>query len=144
VRIFDSLSSPWFRHDQEMIVSDLLDKKTLAKAISGCEVVYNFAAIADLDEVLNKTIETANINVIGTSCYWRLAEKYRCNVISLPARSMFTGVLLVQSGTPAGAFIFLPSTIANPSSTVSVAPFIAGQSSELDNLNRFFISTSDC
>ena len=65
MRIFDSLSSPWFRHDQEMIVSDLLDKKTLAKAISGCEVVYNFAAIADLDEVLNKTIETANINVIG-------------------------------------------------------------------------------
>ena len=65
VRIFDCVSSPWFRHDQEMIVGDLLDEKTLAKAISGCEVVYNFAAIADLDEVLNKTIETANINVIG-------------------------------------------------------------------------------
>jgi hypothetical protein len=127
-----------------MIVGDLLDEKTLAKAISGCEVVYNFAAIADLDEVLNKTIETAKINVLGTSCYWRLAEKHWWNVISLPALSMFTVVLLVRSGTPAGVFIFLPSTIANPSSTVSVAPFTAGQSSESDNLNRFFISASDC
>ena len=65
MRIFDSLSSPWFRHDQEMIVCDLLDEKTLAKAISGCEVVYNFAAIADLNEALNKPIETAKINVLG-------------------------------------------------------------------------------
>ena len=65
MRIFECVSSPWFRHDQEMIVGDLLDEKTLAKAISGCEVVYNFAAIADLNEALNKPIETAKINVLG-------------------------------------------------------------------------------
>ncbi len=47
-----------------MIGGDLLDEKTLAKARSGCEVVYNFTAIADLDEALNKPIETAKINVL--------------------------------------------------------------------------------
>ena len=67
MRIFDCVSSLWFRHDQEMIVCDLLDEKTLAKAISGCEVVYNFAAIADLNEALNKPIETVKINVLGNS-----------------------------------------------------------------------------
>ena len=67
MRIFECVSSPWFRHDQEMIVCDLLDEKTLAKAISGCEVVYNLAAIADLNEALNKPIETVKINVLGNS-----------------------------------------------------------------------------
>ena len=54
VRVFDKVKSPWLRPNQEMIVCDLLDEKTLAKAISGCEVVYNFAAIADLIEALNR------------------------------------------------------------------------------------------
>ena len=40
------------RLDQRMIVGDLLDQATLNQAIDGCEVVYNFAAIADLDEAL--------------------------------------------------------------------------------------------
>ena len=29
----------------------------------GCEVVYNFAAIADLDEALHKPVETLQVNV---------------------------------------------------------------------------------
>ena len=52
VRIFDRMYSPWLRQDQEMIVGDLLDQATLDQASDGCEVVYNFAAIADLDKAL--------------------------------------------------------------------------------------------
>jgi len=59
------VTSQWLITEQEIIVGDLMDEKTLAKAITGCEVVYNFSAIADLDEALNKTIEIAKINVIG-------------------------------------------------------------------------------
>ena len=65
VRIFDCVESPWLRSEQEMIVGDLLDEKILAKAIAGCDVVYNFAAIADMDEALNKPIETVKVNVLG-------------------------------------------------------------------------------
>jgi UDP-glucose 4-epimerase len=65
VTIFDRETSQWLNTEQEMIVGDLLDEKTLAKAITGCDVVYNFAAIADIDEALNKPIETAKINVLG-------------------------------------------------------------------------------
>ena len=57
--------SPWIHQDQQMIVGDLLDQATLDQAIDGCEVVYNFAAIADLDEALEKPVETARINVLG-------------------------------------------------------------------------------
>ena len=65
VRIFDRMSSPWLHQDQQMILGDLLDQETLDQAIDGCEVVYNFAAIADLDEALEKPIETARINILG-------------------------------------------------------------------------------
>ena len=65
VRIFDLMTSPWLCNDQEMMVGDMLDENTLAKAISGCEVVYNFAAISDLDEALSNPIKTTRINVLG-------------------------------------------------------------------------------
>ena len=62
---FDQVISPWLRPDQEMIVGDLLDESMLTKAIEGCDVVYNFAAIADLDEARNIPIETVRVNVLG-------------------------------------------------------------------------------
>ena len=65
VRVFDRGPSPWLHQDQQMIVGDLLDQAALDQAIDGCEVVYNFAAIADLDEALSKPLETARINVLG-------------------------------------------------------------------------------
>ena len=54
VRIFDRKDSPWKRTDQEMIVGDLVDNDLLSKAIAGSDVVYNFAALADLDEARDK------------------------------------------------------------------------------------------
>ena len=54
VRIFDSSESPWIRSDQTMLIGDLMDKTALYKAIQGCDIVYNFAAIADLDEARSR------------------------------------------------------------------------------------------
>ena len=50
-----------------MMVGDMLNKNTLAKGISGSEVIYNFAAIADLDEALINSIETTKIHVLGNA-----------------------------------------------------------------------------
>lgn len=66
VRIYDRTPSPWLRPDQEMIVGDILDVDVLTRAIGGSDVVYNFAAIADLNDALNKPIETVQVNVLGT------------------------------------------------------------------------------
>ena len=65
VRIFDKIPSPWLKENQEMIIGDILDQTTLTNAIDGCDVVYNYAAIADLDEALSKPKQTADINIIG-------------------------------------------------------------------------------
>ena len=65
VRIFDRVPSPWLSQNQEMIVGDLLDQNALEAAISGSDVVDNFAALADLNEALNKPIESIQVNVLG-------------------------------------------------------------------------------
>jgi UDP-glucose 4-epimerase len=67
VRVFDCVESPWLRKDQTMIVGDILDLEALNKAISGCEVVYNYAAISSLNEALYKPIDTIKINVLGNT-----------------------------------------------------------------------------
>ena len=48
-----------------MIVVDFLDNDLLNKAIAGSEIVYNFAALADLDHARHKPVETININILG-------------------------------------------------------------------------------
>jgi UDP-glucose 4-epimerase len=65
VRIFDRAKSPWLRPDQEMVEGDLLDRHALDHAVRGATVVYNFAALADLNRALSEPLETVRINVLG-------------------------------------------------------------------------------
>ena len=67
VRIYDREISPWKRADQEMVVGDLLDVNLLNEVISGAEVVYNFAALADLNTALDQPVETVRVNVLGNT-----------------------------------------------------------------------------
>ena len=65
VIIFDREKSNYLRQDQIMVVGDILDNELLVKVIKGADVVYNFAAIADLNQAVDKPLKTANINIIG-------------------------------------------------------------------------------
>lgn len=67
VRIYDRNASPWLRDDQEMVVGDLLDAERLQSAVADSDIVYNFAALADLNQALDKPIETVKINVLGNA-----------------------------------------------------------------------------
>jgi UDP-glucose 4-epimerase len=48
-----------------MCVGDLLAFESLKEVVKGCDAVYNFAALADLNEALVKPLETVNINILG-------------------------------------------------------------------------------
>lgn len=67
VFIYDRAASPWRRSDQAMVEADILDDVALNEAIADCEAVYNFAAIADLNEALDKPLETIKINILGNA-----------------------------------------------------------------------------
>ena len=49
-----------------MIVGDVLDLDSLCAAVSGSDVVYNFAALADLNDARDKPLQTVQVNILGT------------------------------------------------------------------------------
>jgi UDP-glucose 4-epimerase len=67
VRIYDRKASAWLQVGQEMIIGDLMDVASLEVAVKGSDIVYNFAALADLNQALDKPIETVQINVLGNA-----------------------------------------------------------------------------
>jgi len=63
--VFDLLPSPWLQGEQQMVVGDILDDDAVNLTIEGADIVYNFAALADLDKALYKPQKTVNINILG-------------------------------------------------------------------------------
>ncbi len=67
VTVFDTEVSPWLRHDQSMLLGDITDPSDVRAAVQECDVVYNFAAVADLNEAMASPVESARINVLGNT-----------------------------------------------------------------------------
>lgn len=65
VNILDSSHSKWLRNDQKMIIGDILEYEFVNQVVSNYYAVYNFAAIADLNEAINRPIDTIKINILG-------------------------------------------------------------------------------
>ncbi len=65
VRIFDRSPSSYLREGQQMVVGDIMDRDAVARAAQGCDYVYNFAGIADIDDAKDRPLDTANANIIG-------------------------------------------------------------------------------
>ena len=65
VTIYDKTKSQWLRSDQKIVIGDVLDSKKLHQTIDSAEVVYNFAALADLNQALEQPHKTVNINILG-------------------------------------------------------------------------------
>jgi UDP-glucose 4-epimerase len=79
VRIFDRVASRWKGPDQEMIVGDVLDTRALDAVVDGCQVAYNFAGIADLDEALSKPVDTVRVNILGNVGVLEACRRHNVN-----------------------------------------------------------------
>lgn len=67
VIIYDRSPSPWLKPDQQMVVGDILDADAVRNAIDGCDVVYNFAGIADISEASRHRLESIRCNILGNA-----------------------------------------------------------------------------
>jgi UDP-glucose 4-epimerase len=94
--IFDIQKSPYLQKGQKMIVGNILDKKAVEKAVTGCYVVYNFAGIASIEEAHKKPVETIESNILGTTI---ILEACRKNNVK---RFVFASTIYVYSD--AGSF----------------------------------------
>lgn len=91
VAIFDLKSSPFLKQEQDMIVGDILDEPAVTEAVKGCDIVYNFAGLADIDEVAQKPLESVKANILGNS---NILEACRKTKVS---RFVFASSLYVYS-----------------------------------------------
>ena len=75
VKIFDLKPSAYIKPNQKMIIGDILDAEKVRDAVNGCDYVYNFAGIADLDDASVKPLETAIQNIKGTVILLEAAQQ---------------------------------------------------------------------
>ncbi len=75
VVIFDCKESPYLKSEQKMIVNNILNKKAVEKAIRDCEIVYNFAGIADIDEASQRPLDSVRTNILGNSIILEACRK---------------------------------------------------------------------
>ena len=66
VTIFDKRKSRWLKKNQRMVVGDLNNNSQVEKAIKGCNYVFHFAGLSDLNEALFKPKDSAINNIVGT------------------------------------------------------------------------------
>ena len=74
VTIFDIKKSKWLKQNQSFIRGNLFSKN-LAKAVNKQDVIFNFAAISDIDEAMKNPLKTAETNIIGTLKILELIKK---------------------------------------------------------------------
>ncbi|MBI2625274.1 MAG: NAD(P)-dependent oxidoreductase [Candidatus Nealsonbacteria bacterium] len=96
VVVFDLKKSPYIKEDQTMVIGDIADQKKVGEAIKGCQIAYNFAAIADLDKAKENPLETVKTNILGNAVI--LEATKRENV----KRFVFASTIYVYSN--AGSF----------------------------------------
>jgi UDP-glucose 4-epimerase len=65
VIIYDKTESQWLRNNQKIVIGDVQETEKLNQVIAGAEVVFNFAALADLNQALKQPLKTVNINILG-------------------------------------------------------------------------------
>lgn len=65
VLIFDKNPSAYIQKNQQIIVNDIMDFEAVKKAVKGSDVVYNFVALADIEQAHSNPFDTVKYNILG-------------------------------------------------------------------------------
>lgn len=96
VVIFDLKKSLYLKEKQFSIAGDINDQRLVEKAIKGCEVVYNFAGISDMEKARKRPLEAVRNNILGNTILLEASKN------SAVKRFVFASTLYVYS--KAGSF----------------------------------------
>ncbi len=66
VTLCDRTPSPYRQDGQKEAVGDILDQAFVREQVQGMDAVYHFAGIADIDECLQRPVDVARVNILGT------------------------------------------------------------------------------
>lgn len=91
VTIFDITASSYLQKGQKMVVGNILDRNAVRNAVRGCDVVYNFAGIADLAKAKEDPVRAVEINILGNTIILDACREYNIK------RFVFASSLYVYS-----------------------------------------------
>lgn len=74
VTIFDIKKNKSKKKKIKFILGDIRNLKSLSKAINGKEIVFNFAALSDIDVARNKPSETIILNILAVSNMLKISK----------------------------------------------------------------------
>lgn len=77
VSIYDMQKPRRTNGEFRFVQGSILDVDAVEKAVAGNEIVYNFAGLADLNDSIDKPVETVSLNVIGNLNVLEAARKHR-------------------------------------------------------------------
>jgi UDP-glucose 4-epimerase len=66
VVIYDRTKSRWLSPGQTMNVGNVLDADTVRAVMAGCEAVYHLAAMANINDAIDRPREAVEVNIMGT------------------------------------------------------------------------------
>ncbi len=96
VKIFDQNPSQWIRDDQELVIGNILDRDLMNEVVTGADIVYHFAGIADIGEAKEHPFDTIQSNVMGTTI------ALEASVLANVSRFVYASTMYVYS--PYGSF----------------------------------------
>ena len=67
VLVFDAKESKYLEDRKRMRLGDILNPKEVLDVVQDADVVYNFAAIADLDDCIRAPVEAVRYNILGNT-----------------------------------------------------------------------------
>ncbi len=66
ITIYDKEKSPWLKAHHQFVQGHILEKDKIRNVTQGQDVVYHFAAIADIGEASAKRVEAIETNILGS------------------------------------------------------------------------------
>jgi len=75
--IFDKVRSKYLKKNQIFLKGDILNFGLLEKAIKGCDYVYHFAGLSDLNDAVKKPLKSVKLNILATVKLLDLCLKYK-------------------------------------------------------------------
>ncbi len=93
VIVYDLREYDRLKENQTMIVGDINDEEKVRVAVKDADVLYNFSAVADIEEAAVKPMETVRVNVLGNTNILDIAREYKVR------RFVFASSLYVYGNT---------------------------------------------
>ncbi|MGQ0666834.1 MAG: NAD-dependent epimerase/dehydratase family protein, partial [Nitrospiraceae bacterium] len=67
VIVFDVKDSPYVQGTQRKVRGSILDFEAVQQAVRGCDVVYNFAGLSDIEEANARPLDAVQANILGNT-----------------------------------------------------------------------------